>query len=335
MGMGVWAMHFIGMLALRLPLPVTYDIQTTLLSVIPSVLAAGVVLCGMGEVWLGKHQLLARPVAIKLIRTDATGQTDDKQSTMRRFQREAQITATLTSPHTIRLYDFGVSESGSFYFVMELLNGLSLKSSVERFGPLIPERAVMLLQQACRSLSEAHEVGLVHRDIKPGNIFVCKMGSEYDFLKVLDFGLVKEGAERDQTTVSGSAGFVGTPAFAAPKVILGRPIERRADLYGVGCVAYWMLTGRPPFEADNVVQLILEHTQRTPSPPSQECKFQIPATLDDIVLACLEKLPNDRPSSALELWEELNKVELATRWTQNDAASWWKVNLPDSGREML
>jgi DNA-binding NtrC family response regulator/NO-binding membrane sensor protein with MHYT domain len=287
---------------------------------------------GMGEVWLGKHQLLARPVAIKLIRTDATAY-NDKQTTMRRFQREAQITATLSSPHTIRLYDFGVSESGSFYFVMELLNGLSLKSIVERFGPVIPERAVMLLQQVCRSLSEAHEVGLVHRDIKPGNIFVCKMGSEYDFLKVLDFGMVKEGAEREQTTVTGTGGFVGTPAFAAPEVILGQGVDCRADLYGVGCVAYWILTGRPPFEADNVVQLMLEHTQRKPSPPSQECKFQMPATLDEIVLACLEKLPKDRPSSALELWEELNKVELGTRWTQNHAASWWKINLPDSGRE--
>jgi DNA-binding NtrC family response regulator/NO-binding membrane sensor protein with MHYT domain len=288
---------------------------------------------GMGEVWLGKHQLLARPVAIKLIRTDATGHTDDKQATMRRFQREAQITATLNSPHTIRLYDFGVSESGSFYFVMELLNGLSLKSIVERFGPLIPERAVMLLQQACRSLSEAHEVGLVHRDIKPGNIFVCKMGSEYDFLKVLDFGMVKEGAELEQTTVTGTGGFVGTPAFAAPEVILGQAVDSRADLYGVGCVAYWMLTGRPPFEAANVVQLMLEHTQRKPSAPSEDCKFQIPAALDDIVLACLEKLPKDRPSSALKLWEELNKVELGARWTQNHAASWWKVNLPDGGRE--
>ena len=194
--------------------------------------------------------------------------------------------------------------------------------------------AAMLLQQTCRSLTEAHEAGLVHRDIKPGNIFVCKMGSEYDFLKVLDFGMVKEGAACEQTTVTGTGGFVGTPAFAAPEVILGQAVDHRADLYGVGCVAYWMLTGRPPFEADNVVQLMLEHTQRKPSPPSQECKLHIPATLDDIVLACLEKLPTDRPSSALELWEELNNVELGARWTQTHAESWWKLNLPDSGREM-
>ena len=193
---------------------------------------------GMGDVWLAKHQLLARPAAVKVIRPEALGNVERRESMIQRFQREAQTTATLSSPNTVRLYDFGVSETGSFYFVMELLNGIDLESMLERFGPLPPERVVMLLRQSCRSLSEAHAAGLVHRDIKPANLFVCRMGREFDFLKVLDFGVVKRATSDQDVLLTGKGGITGTPAYMAPEFILGGDeVDGRADLYALGCVA--------------------------------------------------------------------------------------------------
>ena len=290
---------------------------------------------GMGEVWLAKHQLLARPAAVKVIRPEALGNVEQRGSIIQRFQREAQTTATLSSPNTVRLYDFGVSETGSFYFVMELLNGTNLESMVERFGPLPPERVVMLLRQSCRSLSEAHAAGLVHRDIKPANLFVCQMGREYDFLKVLDFGVVKRTVSDEETVLTGQGGISGTPAYMAPEAILGgQEVDGRADLYALGCVAYWMLTGMLVFESDNPVRMMMDHANKKPEPPSRVAEVSIPKSLDELVLACLEKSPENRPGSADLVWQMLGQVELGEPWTQEHAESWWQLHMPELAKSM-
>src|SRR5499426_1171239 len=211
---------------------------------------------GMGEIWLARHRLLVRPAAVKLIRHDvAPG--DAREQFVRRFEREAHVTAGLRSPHTVQLYDFGVTESGSFYYVMEYLDGLDLHRVVKLFGPQPPERVIMLLRQACRSLAEAHERGLVHRDIKPANLFVTRLGTEFDYLKVLDFGVVKEQQSSQDATMLSNQGMVqGTPAFMPPEIVMGEArIDGRADLYSLACTAYWVLTGTPVFEANTPAQM--------------------------------------------------------------------------------
>ena len=206
---------------------------------------------GMGEVWLARHQLLARPAAVKLVREATGGAGEDGHALRQRFAREAQATAELQSPHTVQLFDFGMTDTGSFYYVMERLRGMDLQRMVERHGPLPPERAVFLLKQACRSLSEAHALGLVHRDIKPANLFVCRLGPEYDFLKVLDFGVVSRQGREPMAPITVAGMVLGTPAFLAPELVSGQgSFDGRADIYALGCVAFWLLTGRPPFEAE-------------------------------------------------------------------------------------
>jgi serine/threonine-protein kinase len=279
---------------------------------------------GMGEVWVGKHVLLARPAAIKLIRPEIT-QGDEAT---RRFEREAQVTATLRSPHTVELYDFGIGENGAFYYVMELLEGMDLRRLVDQFGPLPPERVVALLQQACLSLSEAHEQGLVHRDIKPGNLFITRLGPEYDYLKVLDFGMVK-GPMGDSGQISIQGMALGTPAFMAPELALELQVDGRADLYSLGCTAYFLLTGKILFDAPTPTGLLLHHVQTPAKPPSAVAPQAIPPALDAAVLHCLEKSPETRPASALALWEELGRVVLAAPWTQARARDWWQRHGPE------
>ena len=252
---------------------------------------------GMGEVWRARHQLLARPCAIKLIRPELLGEKSREAAT-ERFRLEARTIARLSSPNTVRLYDFGVSETGSFYFVMELLSGMDLASLVHRFGPLPPERVVSILRQACRSLGEAHAAGLLHRDIKPQNMFLCRLGLDFDVVKVLDFGLVKsldEGAT--QLTAAGT--LTGTPGYMPPERVLGATADERSDLYSLGCVAYWMLTGQPVFSGEPMA-VLMHHARTAPKPPTAVSEAPIPAYLEEIVLACLEKAPEKRPSSALE-----------------------------------
>src|SRR5262245_24008926 len=207
---------------------------------------------GMGEVWRGEHRLLKRPAAIKLVRPELLGANSDADShdMLRRFEREAQATAALSSPHTIRLFDFGVTSDRTFYYVMELLAGRDLESLVREFGPVPADRALFLLRQACHSLADAHARGLVHRDVKPANIYTCRMGLEYDFVKVLDFGLVKfaDRTAMQQTLMTAAHTTTGTPAYMAPELILGEAdIDRRADVYALGCVAYYLLTGQLVF----------------------------------------------------------------------------------------
>src|SRR5438874_656254 len=220
---------------------------------------------GMGEVWRARHRMLARPAAIKLIRPSFAGdaRAGVSEEAVRRFEREAQVIARLRSPHTVELFDFGIAADGAFYYVMELLDGLDADSLLRRFGPTPPERAIYLLRQVCHSLSEAQSCGLVHRDIKPANIFLCRYGEEYDFVKVLDFGIVKgvrDSAEPSPVHTRENA-VQGTPAFIAPEQAMGTDLDARADIYATGCVAYWLLTGQFVFTAETPMALPLQDTQ--------------------------------------------------------------------------
>ena len=280
---------------------------------------------GMGEVWLAKHQMLARPAAIKLIHPEAL-QQEDRQSIRERFRREARATAALSSPHTVELYDFGVSESGAFYYVMERLRGLDLASMLKRFGRLEPERCIMFLRQACRSLSEAHQAGLVHRDIKPANLFACKLGDEYDFLKVLDFGIVKDVATEEHTNLTQTGTLTGTPAIMAPEAVLGKEVGHAADLYSLGCVAWNLLTDRTVFDGEPI-KVLTDHVRTEPEPPSRYVETEIPEDLEELIMLCLRKEPEQRPDSARALGEMLDNVEPPRQWTPARAETWWRDHL--------
>ena len=281
---------------------------------------------GMGEVWRARHRMLARPAAIKLIRRPEGGvRPGVSDEAVRRFEREAQVIARLRSPHTVELFDFGRAEDGAFYYVMELLDGLDADSLVRRFGPIPPERAIYLLRQVCHSLSEAQSCGLVHRDIKPANIFLCRYGEEYDFVKVLDFGIVGSARNAaDPTAVHTQEHAVrGTPAFIAPEQAMGTEVDARADIYATGCLAYWFLTGQLVFTAETPMGLLMHHAKTAPAPPSTRTDRPIPRALDDLVLSCLAKDPADRPQSARDLSSRLSELNGASRWTQDRARDWW------------
>src|SRR5436309_5545840 len=287
---------------------------------------------GMGEVWRARHRMLARPAAIKLIRPSFArdGRGAVSEEAVRRFEREAQVIARLRSPHTVELFDFGMAADGAFYYVMELLDGLDADSLLRRFGPTPPERAIYLLRQVCHSLSEAQSCGLVHRDIKPANIFLCRYGEEYDFVKVLDFGIVKgvrDSADTSPVHTRENA-VQGTPAFIAPEQAMGTDLDARADIYATGCVAYWLLTGQFVFTAETPMALLLQHAQTPPTPPSARTDLPIPRALDELVLSCLAKNPGNRPQSARELSLRLAEVEGASAWTQERAREWWATHQP-------
>jgi eukaryotic-like serine/threonine-protein kinase len=284
---------------------------------------------GMGEVWRAKHRMLARPAAIKLISPEAMGRGGHLTSTLiRRFEREAQTTATLQSQHTVQVYDFGVTEDGALYYVMEYLEGLDLQTLIESYGPIPPERTVHFLLQILESLNEAHRAGLVHRDIKPANILAGKYGVNFDFIKVLDFGLARF-IEDSRTAGTIFPIVAGTPAYMAPEAALNASdADVRADLYAVGAVAYWMVTGSLVFEGLTDYETLLEHVNRVPVPPSQRSETEIPAELEQIIMACLAKDPLKRPQSATELIARLKAVPLAAAWTPERAEHWWLAHRP-------
>jgi len=290
---------------------------------------------GMGEVWKASHRLLARPAAIKLIRSSVPGKAAGISDDMRRrFEREAQVIAQLRSPHTVTLFDFGLTEEGSFYYVMELLEGLDTDRLVKRFGPIPAERVIHILRQICHSLSEAESRGLVHRDIKPANIFLCRYGEDYDFVKVLDFGLAKavnENPSDAETAITIQNVIQGTPAFIAPEQALGNDdIDNRADIYATGCVAYWLLTGQLVFTADTTIKTLLAHASELPDPPSAKTTQVIPADLDSLVLSCLAKDREHRPRSARDFLQRLDAIVLDHEWTEQRAREWWTAHLPPS-----
>jgi len=287
---------------------------------------------GMGEVWRAEHRLLARPAAIKLIRQNGNGSRD----AISRFEREAKATAALRSPHTVAVYDSGTSEDGTFYYVMELLDGYDADTLVKRFGPVTPERAVHLLRQVCHSLEEAHRAGMVHRDIKPANIFVCRYGLELDFVKVVDFGLVRvsNSSAADADRLTSERVIAGTPAYISPEMALGdSDVDWRADIYSLGCVGYWLLTGKQVFDnPGNPGRLLLEHIKTPPVAPSRKSPAPIPKELDDLILACLAKDPEYRPQTAQELADRLDALGLEQAWTRRHREIWWLNHTPGRDR---
>jgi serine/threonine-protein kinase len=283
---------------------------------------------GMGQVWRARHRLLARPAAIKLIRPELVAANASLQSdTVRRFEREAQETARLGSVHTIDVYDYGITEDGDFYYVMELLDGISLDRYVKQFGPMPPGRVVYLLRQACHSLAEAHDRGLIHRDIKPANLFMCRLGPDDDFVKVLDFGLVKPFGDRAAGTMPTIQELAaGTPAFMAPEIATDDTrIDGRADIYALGCVAYYLLTGETVFPGESSIAVILSHARDMPLPPSMRSTFDIPPALDALILECLAKDKEERPRSAEVLSRRLAECVPASSWSTAAARLWWQA----------
>lgn len=286
---------------------------------------------GMGEVYRARHRLLARPAAVKLISPSALrgSSADENRIVIERFRREAEAAATLRSPHTIELYDYGVAEDGTFYYVMELLDGINFQDLVHKHGPLPAERVIHLISQACDSLGEAHLAGLVHRDVKPSNILACRMGLRVDYVKVLDFGLVKNdprNAEK-QMELTNAGAVSGTPSYMAPESIsemsnVGPP----ADVYALGCVAYWLLTGQTVFRASNPTMMMMQHVQASPVPPSLKSPQPVPKDLEELVMRCLAKDPADRPGDAAELAQLLARCRVKLPWTDERAHDWWRGN---------
>lgn len=279
---------------------------------------------GMGEVFLAEHQLLKRRCAIKLIRP---GKAADPLA-LARFEREVQTTATLSHWNTIEIFDYGRTDDGTFYYVMEYLPGLSLAELVHRFGPLPPERAVHLLEQTCDALAEAHSIGLIHRDVKPGNIFAAQRGGIHDVAKLLDFGLVKSASDQTALDLTRDGAVTGSPLFMSPEQVLGETEpDVRSDIYSLGAVAFFLLTGRPPFVGDAPMRVMMAHVQQTPPRPTT-LRPDVPADLEEVVLRCLAKDPAQRFADAASLREAFRACSHYGIWTRESAARWWRDVLP-------
>jgi serine/threonine-protein kinase len=286
---------------------------------------------GMGEVHLAEHTLLRRPCAVKLIRPERAGDPRD----LARFEREVRTTATLTHPNTVQIFDYGRAEDGTFYYVMEYLPGLSLEELVSRHGPLAPARAIHFLRQLCGALREAHAVGLIHRDLKPGNVMVCERGGLFDVAKLLDFGLVRApgpAAADSRLTYEGT--LTGTPAYMSPEQAAGQEgLDARCDIYGLGALAYFVLTGGPPFGDRSPVKTLAAHLYEAPAPPSAR-RPEVPADLEAVVLRCLAKDPAERFADVEALDAALAGCAAAGAWTQAEAARWWRERRPAGGGEL-
>jgi serine/threonine-protein kinase len=275
---------------------------------------------GMGEVYLAEHQLLKRPCAVKLIRPDSA--TDPRA--LARFESEVRLTATLSHPNTVEIYDYGRAEDGTYYYVMEYLPGLSLAEMVERYGPLPPARVVYLLRQVCGALREAHAAGLIHRDIKPSNIIAARRGGMDDVAKLLDFGLVRPSAAARAAHLSAEGQILGTPLFMSPEQAKGaREVDERSDIYSLGAVAYYLLTGRPPFEGEDGITVLIAHARDPVTPPSQ-VRPGIPRDLERVVLICLAKDPAERYPDAASLERALGACACVDNWDQDLSARWWR-----------
>jgi serine/threonine protein kinase len=274
---------------------------------------------GMGVVYKAHHAMLRRPTAVKMLEPDKVN-----QGTIERFEREVQTTSQLNNPNTVAIYDFGHTPEGVFYYAMEYLDGIDLQSLVERYGPQPVPRVIHILDQICGSLYEAHSLGLVHRDIKPANIMLNRRGGQPDVVKVLDFGLVKAMDDQRQASLTQQASLTGTPLYMSPEAIqMPNSVDSRSDIYAVGAVGYFLLTGQPVFEAENVVDLCQKHVATPPVPPSERTRTPIPAELENALLACLDMSRAKRPQTARDLALMIARCVEATQWSIEDADAWW------------
>jgi hypothetical protein len=284
---------------------------------------------GMGEVWKARHLMLARPAAVKLILPHALqGPLEAREQMIRRFTHEAQATAGLCSPHTVKLFDFGSASDDALYYAMELLDGITVERFVFEYEPVEPRRAVHWLRQVCHSLGEAHtrESPLIHRDIKPANLFVCRYGRDLDFIKVLDFGLSRPTVRPENASLTRHGEILGTPGYMAPEQVYGLAADARTDLYALGCVGYWLLAGRRPFEADELGELLRQHVEEPPPPLSSVARHPITPQLERAIMACLAKKPADRPASADALDAALRDALNGETWSERDAQDWWAAH---------
>jgi serine/threonine protein kinase len=271
----------------------------------------------MGMVYRGHHAMLRRPTAIKLLNVDKV--TD---ASIDRFEREVQITSQLNNPHTVAIYDYGRTPEGVFYYAMEYLDGIDLQSLVDRYGPQPESRVIHILKQICGSLYEAHSLGLVHRDIKPANVMLNRRGGEADVVKVLDFGLVRalDEAKRGVQT----DGLSGTPLYMSPEAIQTPDlVDARSDLYAVGAIGYFLITGQPVFNANSLVELCQQHVSAVPEAPARRLGAAVSPELEAALLACLEKRRDKRPQTARDLAALLDRAPTAESWTPDDAEAWW------------
>jgi len=298
---------------------------------------------GMGEVWRAEHRLLARPAAIKLIRADISG-PEGQRVAEERFRREAETLAGLTSRNTVQIFDYGVSDDGTFYLVMELLDGIDLDRLVSIDGPQPAARVISILLQALSSLREAHQAGLVHRDIKPGNLFLSRAAEEFDILKVLDFGVVRATASEElvdapptedslkklaenNAALTTKDGYLGTPGYMAPEQIRHQPLDGRTDLYSLGCVAYFLLTGEAVFAGPNAMNTMVAHMTKTPPSPREKAHGWLPEGLESVIKDCLAKDPTKRPASDREVAQRLRAIEIPEQhaWSAGKAETWWEA----------
>ena len=279
---------------------------------------------GMGEVYLAEHRLLKRPCAVKLIRPERAGDP----AALARFEREVQATARLRHPNTVEVYDYGHTDDGTFYYVMEYLDGIGLDELVKRHGPLPPGRVLYLARQICGALHEAHGQGLIHRDIKPGNVLVCRQAGLHDVAKLVDFGLVQTLNEDPQSSkLTHDGQIVGTPDYMSPEQVSNpRSLDHRTDIYSLGGLVYFMLTGRPPFLRNSAIESLIAH-QRDAVEPLRAVNFNVPADVEAVVLRCLAKNASERYADATSLESAIVECGDAAAWTEANAAAWWKTQL--------
>lgn len=285
---------------------------------------------GMGVVYKARHYMLRRPTAVKLLNLEKTN-----EQSIERFQREVQLTSELNHPNTIAIYDYGRTPEGVFYYAMEYLDGIPLDLLVERFGPQPEGRVVHILQQVCGSLAEAHGIGLIHRDIKPANIVLNQRGGMQDVIKVLDFGLVKAVDSRKEATLTAAGSITGTPQFISPEGI-ERPatVDARSDLYAVGAVGYFLLTGTPMFDGDTIMELCTKQVRAKPQSVSERLGREVCADLEKLILQCLAKNPDERPQTARELADLLAHCRCAGTWSTDEARAWWNMHANQATRKL-
>jgi serine/threonine-protein kinase len=277
---------------------------------------------GMGIVFRARHAMLRRPTAVKLLRPELVRAED-----LSRFEREVRLTARLSHPNTVTIFDYGRTPDGIFYYAMELLEGADLELLVQATGPQPPARVRHILERVADALGEAHDIGLIHRDIKPSNIVLCSRGGKLDVPKVVDFGLVRQIRGQAEIELRTEGSMLGSPLYMSPEVIESKPsLDGRSDLYALGAVGYFLLTGVPIFEASSLVGLLWKQINEPPTPPSDRLGRPIPSDLEQVLAACLEKDPNDRPQSASELRDRLASCTQVEGWSAEDATAWWEAH---------